>query len=182
MKFIIKYTFYILFFIVATIAFLPKTNIYYFALNTLKEHKIELEQLNIIDKFFEFEVENIKVKYEKAEVSNISNINTEFYIFRSSLKLENIIVNESLYKFIPKSISDISISHNILDPLKVNIISHFELGNCIGYIDLVNKIVKLEFKVSKSFKSKYKHIVKQLKISKEKSNKNEEVYTYEYKF
>jgi len=182
MKIILKSLVYFLFFLMMLIAFLPKENIYYFALEQLNNKKIELNQNKIDDGYFKFIVDELQIKYDGLKVSDISNVEFDMFIYQTKIDISNIKVDNSFSKFVPNKIDTLTLSHTIINPLSIDINSKFNLGFCTGTIDLLNRVVKLDIVVAKAFKTKYRYIVKELKKSKERSNTKEEVYTYEYKF
>ncbi len=164
------------------IVFLPKENIYYFILENIKKDKIELTQNSIQDKYLKFIVDDIKINYEGVEVSQVGSFDLDLFIYRTAINLDKIKVDESFNKFVPSKIDNLSLTHTIFNPLYIDIDAKFKLGSCVGEIDLLNRIVSLNIIVAKGFKTRYRYMVNQLKLSKERSNNKEDVYTYEYKF
>ena len=182
MKYILKFVSYLLFFIFMLIIFLPKANIYYFALENLQEKKIQISNKTIKDNPLGLIIKDINIKYENIGISDISKILVKTYLFYTTINIDNIKVDNSLNKFVPNEIKNITISYSVIDPMKIKITSNFSMGSCTGSIDLMQKVVKLDIIAAKKFKSKYRHIVKQLKQIKTEPNSKEDRYTYEYKY
>ncbi|MEA3384304.1 MAG: hypothetical protein U9Q20_06515 [Campylobacterota bacterium] len=182
MKNIFKGLVYILFFFIVFILFLPKENIYYFALDKLKDEKIVLDHHNIKDEYFTLNVNNLSLKYDNIKVSTAKELKFDLFLYKTQFTLNKIDVDSSFSKFVPNKIESISVTHNILDPLFLNIESKFELGFAKGYIDILNNTISIEISVDKKFKTKYRYAIKQLKLIKDKSNEKEEVYSFEFKY
>jgi len=162
--------------------FLPKENLYYFGLEQLKSQKVELTQKSVVDTNFGLLLDKIGVKYEGIDISNIDKINFSTYLFTSSLNIDRVKVDSSFNKFAPENIRFINVTHSIIDPTNLIIKSEFKLGKCDGYVNLINRTVKLNLVVSNKFKTKYRYIVKLLKKDISKKSTKEEYYNYEYKF
>lgn len=180
MKILLKTVVYILFFVFMLIVFLPKENLYFFALNKLKSQKIEAVHSEFKDTYVGLDIDKINIMYNKVEVSNISKVDFKTYLFTTNFDISDIRIDKSLNKFFPHSINYVNISHSIVDPLKINILSKFAMGECEGFIDLTTMTLKLNIDLSKSFRKKYPMIVRNFK-KVESTNKGER-YTYEYKF
>jgi len=181
MKFILKTISYIVFFIAIFIALLPKENLYFMGVKKLYREKIELSQTSIVDNYFGLKIQNLNIKYENIDVADISKLDIATYIFSTKIDIRNIIVNSAFNKFAPQTIRSINISHSILDPLKIDISSKFTQGEAKGYVDLLNRVIKIDIIVSRSFRSKYRQLTRVLKKVKNKDKKRE-YYSYEYKF
>jgi len=181
MKFILKTIAYIVFFLTMILILLPKENLYYMGQNKLENFKVELTQDIIDESNFGLTLGMLKIKYDNIEVANISKFDITTYLLSTKIDIKNIIVDNAFTKFVPQGIKFLSISHSILDPLKIHISSKFSLGSLSGNIDILNRVIKLNLTVSKSFRSKYRQIVRSLKRV-QKKDKKEEYYSYEYKF
>lgn len=182
MNILVKTIIYPLFFLITFTLFLPKENIYYFALDKLVEQKVSLEHKSIKEDMVSLDINDVNLKYDNIQTSNIKDIKVQTYLLFNQIKIENISVDPSMKKFVPGTIDKIEMTYSVTDPLKINVFSSFDMGECEGYVDVLNKTVRLELLVSNSFKSKYRQIVKYLtKIDQDKKTKQTR-YTYEYKY
>ncbi len=177
LKKLFKYIIYFLFFIVIFALFIPKSNLYFLLQKEIKQYKVELITSDIENKYFALNLKNTNIKYENINVGTISNINFATYIFKTDLEIKNIKLDSMISKFIPAKINSVNLNYSVLAPDKINIKTVFKGGSCTGYIDTLQKVVKLNIKLSKKLKSKYRLTVMMLK-----KDKIEGDYTYEYKF
>lgn len=182
MKTLLKYITYFLSFFILLLIFLPKENLYYFVVQKLQKENIELLAKNTKENITSLNIANLKIKYNKVEIAKMSNTNFNSFLFFSQVDIKDIVIDSSMNKFIPSNINNIVLTHSIIDPTKIEISSKFLLGSCIGFVDLANRVIKLDLIVSSRFKNKYKYIVKQLKFKNNIKNTKEQRYSYEYKF
>lgn len=161
--------------------FLPKENLYYFALQKLSNEKVTLNHTLLKENIDSLMLTELSLKYDNIPTASIDKLKIESNLLNTSLSIRNIIIDSSMKKFVPNSIRDITIKHTLLNPLNITIESSFKDGVCNGNIDLLKRTVLLNLEVSKNFNSKYKMISKYLKPSKDSTNKQKR-YTYEYKF
>ncbi|MEA2050803.1 MAG: hypothetical protein U9O56_08745 [Campylobacterota bacterium] len=182
MKTIFKYLLYFIFFIITLFLFLPKENIYYAILETLQKNKIVLSHSTLSDDYFSLDIKNIKTKYDDIEVSNNANFHLDMFLYKTNINIYDINIDQSFSKYIPTKIKNININHTIIDPLYINIDFDFGKYKAIGQVNLLKRVVKIDFNVDKLFKVKYKYIAKQLKQIKNNSDKKQEVYSFEYKY
>ena len=121
MKIILKYISVFILFIYMLLIFLPKENLYYFALEKLAEDKIELTNIKVQDKYISLVLENTNIKYEKIKVASIENIEIKSLLFQTNIIIDNLKVQKSLKKFMPYDMKSIKIIHSILNPLVIDI-------------------------------------------------------------
>ncbi len=171
---------YFIVFIYSLIIFLPKENLFFYIINQLENEKIFLNYTKSEDKFLKFRLDNIEIEYDDIKIAQISKIKIENYFFYNQITIKNIISDNSLQTFIPRTISNIKVIYSILDPLDINIKIDSRLANAIGTIDIINKKLSLVLNISKKFQKRYPMIIKNLKF-KEKTNKGGK-YSYEYNF
>ena len=181
-KVLFKYLVYFLFFVIMFTLFLPKDNLYFLLQKEIKAYKIELVTKNIEDKFFRLILADTNIKYEGIDALRIDNINFVSYVFKTDLTFTNIKLDSIISKFVPAQINTIVLHHTVVKPNIIYINSSFKGGSCLGYIDLLQRDLKLNISLSKELKSKLRPTVRFLKKDKNSTNKKEESYTYEYKF
>jgi hypothetical protein len=180
MNLILKAIFHIILFIFLLIVFLPKEQLYYFVAKNLQSQKIELTHAQLDESIISLFIQNTKVKYNGIEALSIDKTSIKPNIFFNEIYLKDIKVDKAFKKFLPSNIDFISANINIFNPININIESKFALGKCIGNINLIDRVIRIDLFVSKQFKSKYRILTQKLK--KVKSENKEEHYIYEYKF
>lgn len=182
MKKVLKVFIYIVFFIAMVVIFLPKKNIYYYAAKELRSNKITITSKLIEDKAFSLNLLQNDLKYEGLELANVESFDLNSFLIYSTLDINNIKTDSSFSSLLPENIEKIKIYHSIIDPVKLQIRADFDLGECRGEVDLLERKVVLNFKVSKEFESKYYLLVENLKYLEDESNEKGDSYSYEYKY
>ena len=177
MKKLLKYILYFVFFTIILAYFIPKSNLYFLIQKEIKQYKIELVTDKIINKYFSLLLEDINLKYKDLDVGTVSNLNFTTYLFKTDVIIKDIQLNTIVSKFVPAKIDSIKCKYDMLSPDKIYLDSVFKNGSCVGYIDIVQRVVKIKVILSKKLISKYRLTVMMLE-----KDKIEGEYTYEYKF
>lgn len=174
MKLIFKIIFYIFLFIYLILAFLPKHEIYNFALSKLQTYEVQIDSTSEKDKYFGFTIENANILFKDIKAANIENIDLSVLLYKNKINIQNISIAREFSKILPASINILNISHSILNPLFVNIELQGEEYKGHGTFDIVNNSIKFYFYPSNKFTKKYATLLKQLKKISDKE------YIYEY--
>lgn len=172
---ILKFIFLVLFFIFALIAFLPKTNLFYFAETQLAKKEIYISNEKIVDKFYKLEVKDANVIYEDILIGNFKQLDVMAMLFYNKITVKKAQIFSSNFKFIPKELESLELVYSILSPKIIDIKSKSSIGDLKGNFDLVTQKLSLELHVNKKEKVRYKEILKYFK--KQKGGK----YIYEEK-
>jgi len=183
MKILVKGFIYSLVFFLALIVFLPKENLFYYGLQKLKKQNIELNYKKLEDDFDKLSIDKTKVYYQGIEALEVQNIDTKVWFFINNIEFKKVILNDSIKKMVPTidSFQLLQMQYTLIDPLHIQIKGIFNEGKLKGSFNLIDRVIKIEFYTSKSFKSKYKSLIKLLKYNKEKSTPKGDQYSYEYK-
>jgi hypothetical protein len=150
MRLILKFLTILVIFIYSLLFFLPKENIYYFALQKLHNEKIDIKTKNIEDKYIGINLKNNIIKYEGIKVATIEGISFKTLFFKTDIKINDFKVQKSLKRFLPFDMKCIEISHNILNPLVIDI-------KLSKQFDIKDKnIMKYLTKTSNGYRYEYK--------------------------
>lgn len=174
-KTIVKYFIYILFFIYILTVSLPKTNLYYLALEKLSLHKIVLSSAKTVETQLSFTIDNALVYYDDINIMKIDKIFFSTFIYKTELQFTNIHTNEVLKNFLPETINEIKLTYDIVNLLKININASFQEGKAFGYINLLENKIVMYLDVPHSFLNKYTEMT-------EKFKKEGSYYVYEVKY
>lgn len=176
MKLLFKIIFYPLFFLYMLLLFLPKSEIYYFVLEKLAKENIYVKNEDIKEKLFGIEFSNAIIEYNTIDIAKVKKSSIYTCFFDTQITIDHIQIDKTLEQFVPSQIDNIFIRYSVLNPLFVTLKGDGKEFNIDGKLDLMNQVLRLELKASKSFKSIYPMVLKQFKKSKEGG------YYIEYKF
>ncbi len=174
-NYILKPFGYLLFFIIVSIALLPKENLYFYGETKLEKQNIVISNEKIISKFFGIDIQNAKIYYNSIYFGEIKKIDTKFFLLNNAIEINNLKVEDSFKNLLPSDIKDITVNYSIFDPLNLNIYANGEFGELKGSYNLIEKKISCELKASAKMKQDYRSILNQLKFDKG-------VYSYEYRF
>jgi len=163
MKLVLKSILIFLIFLYSLVYFLPKENLYYFALEKLQNEKILINSKKIKDKFFSLNIKDSVIFYDSIKALEVSNIDLNIYLFTNSLNISNISLDDMLKRFLPSKIKTLEVSYTILNPLVVNIKANLVQAKVYGIFDITSNTVTLYLKPSKQFLKLYKDILKNMK-------------------
>ena len=175
MKFL-RYIFLAIFAIYAILFFMPKENLFYQLEKLLAKENLFIAGEKITDKPLGIKLDDLEIIYGNVDVGDIKNIDFDFYLVKNVLHVKGVSLKSNSFKFIPKYIDDLIFSYSILSPKNIKIQSKGDVGNIIGYFDLVKQTLHVELKTDKKSRSRYRDILKKFKPNKKG------VYIYEKTF
>lgn len=160
---VLKYLFYLIFFIFVLIYFLPKENIYFYAEKLLEKEKIVLSSEKVKDKGFCLSITDAIFSYESIEVANVKKLSINIFALYNSIKVDGVELTKAMGNYLPQNINEITIRYSIINPLFVTIQASGEFGNLSGDIDIYNAKMSLKLTPSNIMKNKYKNSLKYFK-------------------
>ncbi len=158
--------FYVMFFMMASIYFAPKVNIYYFAEQQLQKKGIVLNDETLNDKGFTLEVNNAVLYVKSLETAKIQKIKLNLFLLYNSVEVENLVFSDMASRFIPLHVKSLYLVYTVFDPLHVTGKCSGEFGEADINIDLVNRTLQIVIKPSKKMLSHYRTTLRNLKKDK----------------
>ncbi len=133
---------------IAFIAFMPKKDIYYTAVNKLKDYRVSLSTESLSDNIISLKGNNILIFYDGIESVEIESFVVSIYLFINRAKLHNISISSGLKSLLPPSISSesieqVTLSYRVWDPKNVDIRASGEFGKIKGSFNIESSKVKL---------------------------------------
>lgn len=178
---LLKSIFFILAIFVFFLGTLPKENLYFKLEELLSKYDIVVYDESLNSSLNSLEIKNGIINYKQIDGAFFQDIKFTLNGFSNSLSIKNLKVNQSLKNFIPADINSMKISHSIFNPIYIDIVANSKIGDFIGYVQLLENRVYIEFNARKNLSSKESTFLKTLNFKK-KSNSNKGVYVYEYKY
>ena len=163
MKRLIKVIGYLVFTFIATIALLPKVDLYYKIERILKKEHIILSDEIPVDKMFSLNLKNITLYYNDIAIGNISNFNLLPFIFYNSLTIEDVKLDEALKVFFPEKINKIVVTYLMTDPINLHLTSKGKFGEVKGVFNLKTKRIHIVLIPTKYMKKNYANTLKLMK-------------------
>lgn len=163
MKSLLKSLLIFIFFIFALLIFLPKENLYYFALKKAYEEKIFVNSKSIKDDGLSLSIQKSIIYYDDIQALKVENINLNLYLIHNTINIYDIALDDMLRQFLPSKIKSLEISHSILNPLVVDIKANLVQAKAYGSFDILTNTISLNIKPSKQFLVLYKKLLKNMK-------------------
>ena len=176
MKNLSKYFLYLVLFLSVFILFLPKEQLFNYAVNKLYNEKIYLKDYTYKESLISTNIKNTNIIYDSINIVNINNIKSELFLVYNNVDIRNINLDDSLNSFVPSKIRYININYNILKPLYIYSKVDAKQYSIKIKFDILNLKIKAIFKTSQFFRKKYPKLLRELKY-----NKDIKDYIYEYK-
>jgi chromatin remodeling complex protein RSC6 len=162
-KSVFKYIAYTILLIYALVAFLPKENLYYFALENLQSQNIVIKNETISSGNFDFAISDANIVFKSIDAVGIDKIDIQTLLLKSSIDIKNIKVDKSLKQFLPSQIDMVSVQHSIVDPLMVHISLSAKEIKGIGTFNIMERKLEINLSPSKKFVREYRTLLRQAK-------------------
>lgn len=175
MKFLFRLIVIPVIFLFSLIVFLPKEGFYNLLEKKLVESGITISGEIVKEKNFGIKINSAEVYYDGLNTAFLKKAELNSYLVYTKFKTNNLRISKSLVNILPSKISNINISHSILNPIIIKLDAEGDFGSFEGEANLLNKKFTGELKPSNIMKSKYRNILRNFNLVEGK-------YLYEYKF
>ena len=149
-----------LFFLLATLFFLPKINFYYLVEKELKKQNIVLSDENIIENSFSLNIKDADIFVESIKSATIKELDISTLLLYNSIHLRDIKLSGMAESFVPIDIKTIGATHSIFNPLTLDIVLNGAFGDAKANFSMLDKKFYLTLKPSKLMLRKYKKTLK----------------------
>lgn len=169
---VLKIVAYILFFLLALVYFLPKSNLYYLAEHELQKQKVVISDEKITENIFSLELQNAKLSYAGVDATTIAKSKIKLFGFYNRVTFQDLNLSSMASSFVPLHVDSLEVKYTILNPLKVYLHSKGAFGEADAILYINDRNVTVLLKPSSLMQKEYANSMRQLK-----KNKNGE---YEY--
>ena len=159
--------FYLCFFIAATLFFLPKKNLYYFAEHQLLKHRIIIGDERINKHPFSIEIEDANIYVEGIKAAKIIDTSISLYLLHNVLEAKNIRLSGIAKDFLPTRIDSLRASYDLWNPTKIVFAAEGEFGKVRGSFHLQTHTLSLILQPSHIMETKYRQLLRRMKKQKE---------------
>jgi len=155
----------------ALLLFMPKAELYYTLEKALATKDITLNEKSINEGLFSLSVREITVYVKGIALAKIDELNFFTLLFCSTLRIDNLIVDEALHAKVPALTQQAYVHHTLLSPLTLAVDANGSFGTVTGEIDLKNREVQMNFVETKD-----------ISMIQSSLTKSEKGWTYETSF
>ena len=161
--------------VVAFVYFLPRYNLYFELENYLAMQKVVISDERLNDSGFALDISEGKLYYGDLKVADIDTAKINIWGLFNRFSAEGIQINSAMKQMLFGTIEDVSITHNIFNPLHVSIASKGDFGTLHGGVDLLGRHIILLLEPSVQLTKLHPFWLRQFK-------KTEEGYRYETQY
>lgn len=171
----LKRVVWVLFFLWLLIAFIPKTNLYYFAEEFLQTHKIVFNAEKTSDFLGIFSIKDAQVYYDGLHVGDVKSASLLPFVLYNNISLKQASFVDNMKQFVPKNINSLQIHHTLFYPIEAFIFGDGDFGELQGSVNFYTKKLTLTLTPAKNFAKNYPAIASEFKQKEGK-------YIYETNF
>jgi len=154
---------YLLFFLGATLFFLPKVQLYYFAEEKLQDFKLVVDKESVNSLPFGIKIEDAHIVVEGIEGADVRSIELESFLVYTKIQADDIVLSSAAKSFVPLKVESIHASHAFWNPLEVIVDAKGEFGTLNAQLDLLKKEVHVRLQPSKKMSQSFQHTLRYLK-------------------
>ena len=125
--------------------FMPKAELYYSAEKALDKQDIKLNEKRIEEGVFSLSIKDITVYVKGIPLAHIEELDFFTLLFYSSLRIENLLVDEALHNKMPASTQEAHITHQFFSPMSLNLDANGSFGEIVGNVDMFQNTVHIDF-------------------------------------
>ncbi len=155
---------YLFFFVMALMYFAPKTSIYYFLEEQLKEYAVIVSFEELEDSGFTLNIKDASISMKSVDSANIRSTNIKIFGLYNAVDFKDIALSSAAKSFLPLNIERVNIRYTIFDPLNVHAQAKGEFGEVDAKLSIVEKSLKATVVPSavmlKSYKKSLKNLTK----------------------
>ncbi|MFK5937060.1 MAG: hypothetical protein QM497_01575 [Sulfurimonas sp.] len=163
---------YILFFILAVVYFMPKSNLYYFAEQELQKQKVVISDETTQEEMFSLELQNAVLSYASVDVATISKADIGLFVLYNTITLHDVNLSSMASAFVPLHVNTLEVKYTILNPLTIYMHSKGAFGEADAMLHIKDRNITILLKPSSLMQKQYVNSMRKLK----KNNNGE----YEY--
>lgn len=162
-KRVLKYFGYLLFFVVALIAFMPKESFYYLLEKELQKFEVVISGETPHENIFSLELHNLSISAKGIDVAEVESAEITLFGFYNSADFTNIEVSSLIESYAPSHIEQLHVGYTIFNPLVLNAFAQGDFGEARIAFRLLDRAVNAVVKPSEVMKKKYKKTMQMLK-------------------
>jgi len=161
-KKIIIFFAYTLFFVSALIYFTPKSSLYFFLEEQLKEHDVIISKEEVNDNGFILNLKGADISYKSIDSATVDNADIKLLLLYNSINLKGITLASTAKSFAPLSVQSVDVVYSIINPLNATLHAVGEFGELDAEFDIASNTLHLNLKPSKVMLQNYKGTLRNL--------------------
>jgi len=153
---------YTFFFLLALMYFTPKSSVYFFLEEKLKQADVVISSEQLEDKGLTLGIANADLSFKSISSAKIDKATITFFAVYNSLNLNGVTLSSAANAYVPLDIENAKIVYSIFNPLNVKINAVGEFGELTGEFNVVDNALHLKVNPSKEMIKNYQSSLKKL--------------------
>ena len=145
----------------ALLAFMPKTELYYKLEEELAKKGIKINEDSIEENPFMLTIKGMKVYTEGIEVAKIEEVTLFMTLFYNYLHIQNVVTDDLVASESVKRIDDAMLNYSVVTPLVAQIDMNGSMGVTEGYVEILERSVRLDIFEPKETHAIEKYLTKE---------------------
>ena len=171
-KKLLRFFAYTLFFVVALMAFVPKSSLYYLLEQNLKKYNVVISDEQLTESLLSLSIANANISTKGIDSAIIGKSDVTLLLFYNKFSFKDIKLSSIVETYLPSKIASLEIDYSLFHPLTVEVNAEGDFGEASGSLHLLDRNASLVLKPSKKMFGRYRKSLRSFK-----KNKNGE-YTY----
>jgi hypothetical protein len=159
----LKFFAFLLFFIFALIAFMPKKSFYFLLEKELQNFEFVISNERLHEKLFSLEIENLELTTKGIDSAVVQSAEITLFGLYNCVILEDIQVSSLIDTYAPSKIESLELSYTLLNPLEIRASAQGDFGEAEISFTLLESELQAVVKPSKLMQTKYKKTMRMLK-------------------
>ena len=163
---IYKFIAYTLFFIVMSVLFLPKENLFFFLEKELVQKQIYISKEVLKEEAFGLEIKDMMLSYEGIDIVKVNKTEIETFLFYNTVFMQGGELSPLLSHYWPRKIESCRVVYSVTDPFVVKAVAKGDFGVIHAWYDIKTTILKVSLKASTLMLKKYQKSLRYFKRAK----------------
>ncbi|WP_457747135.1 hypothetical protein [Sulfurimonas sp.] len=171
-----KYLAFSSFFIVALIAFAPKSSFYYFAETKLQKYNVIISNEVVQENFFTLIIKNLDISVKAIESAKIKEVDVTLLFLYNAIHVKDIELSSVVESFMPSKISSVDISYTLLNPFVLQAEAKGEFGDAYITFTLLKRELLVFMHPSKKMLQEHRRSLKLFRKTKKGEYKYAKIF------
>ena len=154
---------YLLFFIMALILFVPKSNLYFFMEKSIKPYGVILSNETLHPELFSLNISHIDVSVQGIDSAVIHEAKITLLGVYNAVELKGIRLADVAKSWIPLYVAEATLHYSVVNPLVIEGFTKGDFGEAKAVFSLKEQHLHVVLKPSKLMIQKYKNSLRKLK-------------------
>ncbi|RUM72225.1 MAG: hypothetical protein DSZ09_00270 [Sulfurovum sp.] len=137
----------------AILLFMPKQELYYKLEQELAQKSIKINEKEIDTGLFSLTLHQADIYVKGIKIATAKSVEFFTVLFYSSIRIDDLVLDDSLKAMAPTQIDETLISYKVWDPMDVAIEAKGPFGSLDGKVNIGNKNMRIDFDENSSIEN-----------------------------